>query len=522
MNINLKGNKHNIKVSKEWQLILLFATLKLLIHFLTFSNFELHRDAYLYYAQSEHLAWGYFSAPPTTALLGKIATLIFGNTTFALRFFPALIGALNLIIIGLAVREMGGRKIAITLASLAFLLSPAYLHVNALFQPVSMDQFYWLLSAYLILIMIKRNNPIVWIWIAIVAGLAFLNKYSIVFFYTAFAISLLISRHRNLYLSRYFLIALPIGFAIILPNLIWQFHYNWPVLEHMSELRETQLVHVKTSDFLLEQLLMNVHALVLWLGALLILILYKRERQYRIFGYIYIIVISLLIAGSGKSYYSLGIYPILFVFGAYFTEKYIHKYLKYFTGFLVTSMIISLYLSLSFDGIPFNTFERAVKKDAFRWEDGDYHDLPQDMADMTGWKEIGQKVGEIYLSLGEVNSNNCDIYCYHYGQAGAVMFYGKGVNIPQPISFNGSFQFWAPDKLTRDYMIWVHTDVGSDTNADTLLPQLFNKVELKATINDKYFRENGTRIYLCESPTEVWKNSYLRRIKELKSKYLKQ
>lgn len=493
--------------------------MKLLIHFFTFSNFELHRDAYLYYAQGEHLAWGYVAVPPSIAIIGKLATLIFGNTAFGLRFFPALIGGINLIIIGLAVKELGGKKIAISLASLAYILSPAYLHTNALFQPVSFNQFYWLLSGYLILIMIKRNNPKIWIWIAIVFGFAFLNKYSIVFFYTAFSISLLISEYRYLYISKYFIIALFIGFVIIFPNLIWQNQNNWPVLQHMSELRETQLVHVHLSDFIADQFLMNIQALLLWFGALLVLLFYKKEKQYRLFGFIYIFVIILLATGSGKSYYSLGVYPILFVFGAYFTEKYLKKYLIYVFSFLVINMFISLYISLSFDGIPLTTFQKAIKKDAFRWEDGIYHDIPQDMADMTGWKEIGQKVGDRYLSISKENRNNCDIFCYHYGQAGAVMFYGKKINIPQPISFNGSFVFWAPDSLSKDYMIWVHSGLGNDINPDSLLPRLFKKVELKATIDNKYFRENGTKIYLCEYPTEDYKNYYKTRIKELKNRY---
>ena len=504
---------------REWQLILFFACLKILIHFFTYSNFELHRDAYLYYAQSEHLAWGFIAVPPSIAVIGKLATFIFGNTVFGLRFFPALIGGINLIIIGLAVKELGGKKIAIALASLAYILSPSYLHVNALFQPVSFNHFYWLLSGYLILLMIKRQNSKIWLWIAIVFGLGFLNKYSIVFFYAAFAISLLISRYRNLYKSKQFLFAIIIGIVIVLPNLIWQYQNNWPVLQHMSELRETQLAHVHPSDFIIEQLLMNVQALFLWLGALLVLLFYKKEKQYQLFGFVYILVIVLLMLGSGKSYYALGVYPILFVFGAYFTEKYIRKYIVYVFSFLVILMFISLYISLSFDGIPLSTFERSINKGAFRWEDGVYHDLPQDMADMTGWKEIGDKVADIYISLEPENRSNCDIFCYHYGQAGAVMFYGKRVNIPQPISFNGSFVFWAPDSLSKDYMIWVHSGLEDHIKPDSLLPTLFKNVELKATINNKYFREDGSRIYLCKSPTDDYKDYYKSRIDALKNRY---
>jgi hypothetical protein len=514
----MKLNSPTLVISREWQLIIFFASVKILFHFFTSSNFGLHRDAYLYYAQSEHLAWGYYTVPPSIAAFGKIATFIFGNTTFGLRFFPALIGGSNLIIIGLMVKELGGKKIAISLASFAYLLSLYYLDTNTKFQPVAFNQFYWLLSGYLILVMIRRKNPKIWIWIAIVFGFAFLNKYSIVFFSAAFALSLLVSKHRHLYRSKNFLIALVVGFALILPNLIWQYQNNWPFLFHMSELREKQLVHIHPSDFLLKQLTMNLQALFIWFGGLLVLLFHRKEKQYRLFGFIYLFIIILLMLGSGKSYYAMGIYPILFVFGAYFFEKYIRKYSIYVFGFLVVIMFVPLYVFHSYT-IILTTFEKSVREGAYRWEDGVYHDLPQDMADMTGWKEIGQKVEDIYMSLGQEYRNNCDIFCDNYSEAGSVMFYGKDNNIPQPFSVDGSsFTFWAPDSLSKDYMIWVDSGVD-DINKDSLLAQWFREVELKTTIDNKYFRDDGTKIYLCESPTEEYKNYYKSRIKELKNRY---
>jgi len=503
----------------DWLLILSFGLVKLLIHFFTYDNFELHRDAYLYYAQSEHLAWGFVAVPPTIAAIGKVATLLFGNTIFGLRFFPALIGAVNLVIVGLAVKELGGKKIAIILASFAYLLSPAYLHTNALFQPVSFNHFYWLLSSYLILKMINRNDPKLWIWLGIVFGLAFLNKYSIVFFMAAFALSLLISPYRKLYHSKYFAFALVIGFVIILPNLLWQYNHNWPVLMHMAELRQTQLVHVEYSGFIIDQLLMNAQALLLWLAGLLVLLFYKKEKRFRLFGFIYLFIILLLLMGSGKSYYTLGIYPILFVFGACFTEKYIRKYLMPLTVLLVAFMVGGLYISLSFDGVPLITFEKALKKEAYRWEDGKYYDLPQDMADMTGWKEIGKTVAKIYSDLPPEVKNNCAVFCGHYGQAGAVMFYGKEVNIPQPISYNGSFVFWAPETLTKDYFIYVINPAYAEGDVDVLLNRWFKNAECKHIINNPYFRENGTHIYFCSFPNEATKQRYREEMAELKGRY---
>ncbi len=512
--------KSKFPFRKELALILFLAIVKLLLHFFTTHNFELHRDAYLYYALSEHLDWGYISVPPFIAIIGKVATSIFGNTVFGLRFFPALIGAINIFLVGISVRTLGGKNAAIALACLAYLLSPSFLHTNSLFQPVAFDHFYWLLSCYTFLILIQRGNPKTWLWIGLVFGMAFLNKYTIVFLYVAFAISLLFSAHRKLYYSKFFLLAVGIGLLIIFPNLFWQYQTNWPVLQHMAELKETQLVHIRYSDFIIPQFLMNIQALLIWLPALGILLFYKNERKYQLFGVTYILVIGLLLAGSGKAYYTLGIYPILFVFGAFFIEKYLKKrILMVVSTFLVISMFMALYISIPFDGIPFTTFEKSVRKDAFRWEDGIYHDIPQDMADMTGWREIGETVKEIYLGLGDDGADNCDIYCYHYGQAGAIMFYGKEIGIPQPISFNGSFLFWSPNNLSKKYMIYVHSDLGNDIDPNTRLPKFFAKWSLIKTIDNKYFRENGTRIYLGESPTEAFKNFYQTNMKELKDRY---
>lgn len=503
----------------EWLLILTFVILKLAVHLLTFNNFELHRDAYLYYAQSQHLAWGYIAVPPFTAWVGKFATLLFGNSTFALRFFPAVIGALSMLTIGLAVKTLGGRNMAVALACFAYLLSPAYLHTNFLFQPVAFNQYYWILFMYFAIVMIKQEDPKVWIWIAIVFGLGFLTKYSILFIALAFALALMVSPQRHLYLSNYFVIGILLGLLMILPNLVWQFQHHWPVLHHMSELRETQLVHVKYSDFLRSQLLMNMQALPIWIFGLIGLLFFKKERPFRLYGLTFIFLILLIMAGSGKAYYTLGIYPMLFVFGAYFIEKYVKKYVLLVFGALMIHMLFSLYFSLSFDGVPFMTFEKVAKKEAFRWEDGEYHDVPQDMADMTGWQEIGTSVSQIYRGLGAENSAKCDILCGHYGQAGAVMFYGKAAGVPDPISTNGSFIFWAPDSLSKDFLIYVHSDLNNDFNADEQLPKLFENVQLVKTIDNPYFRENGTSIYLCEYPSQEGKEFYKSMMNGLKGRY---
>jgi len=119
---------------KEWLLIGGLALLKLCIHLITNTHYELHRDALLYYSLGEHLDWGFVSVPPLIAIISKFSTLLLGNTAFALRFFPALIGTASVIIIAKMVKELNGGIWAILIATLAFVFSPAFFTIK---HPVS-------------------------------------------------------------------------------------------------------------------------------------------------------------------------------------------------------------------------------------------------------------------------------------------------------------------------------------------------------------------------------------------------
>jgi len=74
-----------------WQFLIPLAVLKMAVHIFTntVTKYGLHRDEYLYISDSDHLAWGYMEMPPMLAVVGKIARLLFGDTLFAVRFFPA-------------------------------------------------------------------------------------------------------------------------------------------------------------------------------------------------------------------------------------------------------------------------------------------------------------------------------------------------------------------------------------------------------------------------------------------------
>lgn len=509
------------KISTEWLLILTLATLKLTIHILTNTNYELHRDAYLYLAQGDHLDWSFLSVPPTTAIIGNITRFLFGDSVFSIRLFPAVIGAVSVVIIGLIIKNLGGKIWAILIGCSAFIVSLAFLRSNTLFQPVSFDEFYWLLSTYFILKLLQTQNPKFWIHLGITWGLAFLAKYNIGFLVLAFGVALLLTSDRKLFFSKYFLYGSLLGLLIILPNLVWQYQHKFPFVYHMTRLRETQLVHVRIIDFLIAQVLMNFSNLLVWLAGLAFVLFAKAGKKYRVLGYSYLAVILLYIFLKGKGYYALGIYPILFAFGGFAIEKYTLGRLGLLKPTILALMILTTLPLLPYS-LPVLPLDKMVEygerskqfggEGALRWEDGRIYPLPQDYADMTGWKELGYIVIRAYQSLRDSEKADCAIYAENYGQAGAIKYYSKKYGLPEPICFEESFLFWAPDSANFKMLIYVNDDTAD-------VSHYFAAVEMMGRITDPYARESGLPVWLCRTPRNGFELFYADLVKGIKDQF---
>lgn len=491
------------------------ALMKLVVHLLTMHNYGLQRDAYLYYSLGENLDWGFVSVPPMIGLISWFSTSIFGNTVFALRIFPALIGSLSVIIIGKLVQELKGGKLAVLLACLAFVLSPAFMRSNSLFQPVSFNQFFWLLSAYFLVHMVNKADPKGWFLVMITWGIAFQNKYSIVFVILATIVSLMLTPHRKLFWSKYFILAGLLGVILILPNLIWQHQHNWPLIHHLSELQETQFANVTLLGFIIDQMVMNLPGIIIWLSGLLIFLVRRELKDYRFLVFTYLITILILILSRGKSYYTLGLYSILFAMGGVVLERYAKKWLSY-VSLVWMAVFFAFMVPISLPLLSYEKMEKYSKPIADvinRWEDGEVHDIPQDFADMTGWEELASIVVTHFLSLEDSIRQEVRVFGGNYGHAGSISFYGKKFGLPDVICFNDNFVLWAPDSIKKSPMIFVNHEIGD-------LDMLYDRIELIGTVDNRYFRENGLNVYYCSEANDVLQPFYAEKVAGIKAAYL--
>ena len=487
--------------------ILAFALLKFLVpFFLIHSQFELHRDEYLYLADADHLAWGYIEMPPMLAWLGYISNLL-GGSIYTVYLWGSLFGALTMFLVGKIVIELKGDTFAVFIACLAFLCS-GFLRMHILFQPNFLDVFFWTLSTWLIINWIDTNNKLFLYWLGICFGFSILGKYTSGFYIIAFLIAVTFTSKRTWLLTRHFYFSMFLGLVICSPNLYWQYTHHFPVLHHLDLLTNQQLKYNSRIDFLTNQFLMALPSFFIWIGGIWYLFMKKEGRKYIAIGFVYIGIIALLLYFNGKGYYAAAIYPSLMAFGGIWFSKLVKGkwfvWLRWATPvfmLLITGFTLPMTLPIMSPEKLAGYF-RAIHIDqssVVRWEDHKQHLLPQDFADMLGWKEMAEKTSKIYHTLPDSIKNQTMVYGDNYGEAGALGFYGKKLGLPQIYSDNASYVFWLPENFTYKYFLFVCDQLP---DADDAFFNHWAKREILDSITQKYAREFGAKIVLYSQPDD--------------------
>ncbi len=514
----MNQNKH-----LAWGLIIALAISKFILpFFLQHPVYELHRDEFLYLEQGHHLAWGYMEVPPMLSWVAWITNFL-GGSFFWVKFWPSLFGAITLVITCKMVKEMGGGLFAILIAGLCIMLT-AYLRLFFLFQANFLEVFWWSLSAYFMIRFINSNNIKYLYWIGFAFGCGWLAKNSISFFIIGFGVALLLTQHRKLFLNKHLYGAAALAFLIALPNLLWQYNHNWPLLHHMNELRETQLKYINPADFLKEQILMFFAAFYIWMMGLIWLFT-QQGKTYRLLAWLYLTVIVILVATSGKNYYSLGVYPMLFAAGAVALQQWTANKLKWlrwvtvalilFLSWIVAPMSMPLWKPEKL--AAFYKKKKLDKMGFLKWEDQQNHSLPQDFADYLGWKEMTEKAESFYQSLPKEKRDSSIIYCRHYGQAGALKYYGRDkVFKEKAISDNGSFLTWIPDDLVFRHLIFIGSNMP---DKDDAVFQHFEKITLIDSVINLYSRQRGDKVIFFENIDSVGLKLAVDGLKQMKQQF---
>lgn len=506
---------------RNWIILLLVLVKFALPFFLQSSVYEPHRDEFLYLAEAHHMAWGFMEVPPLLSVFAWL-TNFFGGSMFWIKFWPSLFGALTYLVVARIVLSLGGKAFALLLAFLPF-ITGAYLRVHFLFQANFLEIFFWTMIAYSLIRYVQTNEN-KWLYIfGLCAAFGMLSKYSVAFFIVSCLIGLLLTSQRKIFANKHLYIAALLAILVFLPNILWQYYYHFPLVYHMRELQKNQLQYVSPVGFLTDQLLMNFPCVFVWIVGLCWAFFSPRAKIYRFIGWAYVFVIVLLLVGSGKNYYSLGVYPVLFAFGAYSLERFTAlrlRILRYV--FIVVILFLGyLFVPLLLPILPpeklaaFYQKKNMSKTGLLRWEDLKDHPLPQDFADMLSWKEMATKTAKAYNSLDSNEKKNTIIFCDNYGEAGAVNYYGKKWNLPIAYSDNASFLYWIPGSLHFENLILVTDDLQEMQHP---FIKNFSSAIAVDSVTNMYAREKGSLIIVLKNANDTFKKMFTEKLQKDKVK----
>lgn len=484
-------------MTKRTVLLVGFIVLKFALQYVLIDpEYDLHRDEYLHLDQAGHPAWGYLSVPPFTSWVAHVIRWL-GNDMMVVRFFPAFFGALTMLVVWKTVEALNGSLFACVLAATGVLFS-VLLRLNQLFQPNSMDVLCWT-TLYYVLIRYLNAKDNRWLYaFAVVFAVGFLNKYNVVFLLIGLVPALLLTEQRRLLGNRHVYLAMGVSLLLILSNLIWQYQHAFPVVHHMQLLAKTQLVNVSRADFFKEQVLFFMGSVLIIGAGLYGLLVYRPFSTYRLFFFALLFTLAAFTYFRAKGYYAIGIYPIYIAFGAVFIAA---RTPAIWPRTAWIALPVLLFISLYRVAFPNKSPEEIVRQSErykrvglLRWEDGKDHALPQDFADMLGWRELAAKVDAAYARIP--NPGKTLVLCDNYGQAGAINYYSR-----QPIkavTFNADYINWFDLSEPYRHLIRIKT-AGETADELTETGPLFAKGYVADSVKSTYARERGTTIFVFES-----------------------
>lgn len=506
------------KISTDNVWLLILAAAGVCIHIFPFSDLGFHRDEFLYLMLGKHLSAGFWSNPPLIGVISWLGQLLPGDSLLQARLLPALAGGLVVWLSGMIARELGGQRFAQVSAALAVMSSLIFMRAFSMLQPVPFDILFWTLILYVFLKYINSENKIYLVMAGVFFGLGMLNKYMVVFLAAGLMMGILATPYRKLWVNQTLWLAVLVAVVIFLPNLVWQIRYHFPVMHHMQELERTQLVNVNRFNVLSEQILMCLASSVFWIAGLFYLLFNRQASRYRVFGFIYIAVLLLFLLLRGKSYYTAGLYPFFIAAGAVAWERMLHSGWARWSLLTGVMVLNALFIPM---GIPvmhqknlvtyFQWVTRSGVANSNRWEDGNIHALPQDYADMLGWKELAHIVIKGCDSIPD--KSRLMIYAENYGQAGAIDFYDAGHHLPPVASFSDSYLLWVPDSIPEQVKIFVY--VNDELGRD--VASAFGQIDSLGCIDNPYAREYGTTVYLCRNPKIDFSRFWMDVVKRVKA-----
>ena len=479
-------------------LILSLAAMKLATHLYASHNYGYFVDELYYIACGDHLDWGYVDQPPLIAALAKLVRVVLGDSLPALRFLPALAGAVLVAMTGFFARELGGELFAQGLAALCALAAPGFFGSHSLFTMNAFEPLFWTGCALLLVRIIKTGNQRLWLWIGLLTGLGLESKHSMLIFAAGVVIGLVLTPQRKIFGQPWIWIGGVIALVIFSPNLLWNIRHHFPFLEIQSNIRRAgrDVGLTPLTFFAQEALAMLPLTLPIWAAGLWYFFS-EKGRQFRALGWAWAFTAAVIVFVSPRIYYLFPAFPILFAAGSVEWEGLVQRPVLRLASAALIGILGVILAPIAVPILPVEAYIRYSQALHLQQPAIETHalgPLPQLYADQFGWEEMAAAVARVYNSLPPEVREKTAIFGQNYGQAGAIDLYGPRYGLPKAISAHQNYFYWGPRGYTGESMIILddHPEV---------LGRLFEHVQKVARVEHPYSMPyQHFDVYYCTGP----------------------
>ncbi|MDH3649762.1 MAG: glycosyltransferase family 39 protein [Saprospiraceae bacterium] len=484
-----------LKEPKEIIVVASLLIAKIIIHIYSTFVSGYHWDELLHIESGNHLAWGYADYPPMIGLIAWIQNLADSESLFVNRFFIHLTGVATLVVSAKLVKKLGGNWKAVLIALLCLICSPIIGTSHTLFLPVGFSQFFQLLAIYFLVSYYADKHDKYLYLCALAFGMGFMTKYLIGYLIISLTFSTLLF-DRLILKNKAVWGAVVLFLLLILPNAIWQITHNFPVIDHISALIDTDLNRTTLGTELVSfAKFFNPIVLIISFMGMLLYSLHKKYHPYRVIGFALLTLFLLIICTNGKFYYTVpAIIPAISL-GAVRLEKWIDDR-KLALYLIIFSLLITGIILVPF-GVPFFTPEKFVKLYRIETlEDGRTPIYFDHFQSKNLWPQILSELQEIIDNLPEEERQKCIIWGKHYGYTGIVDLFREEYNFPTAINHMGVYHDWIPE-LDKEA---VYITTGEINLTKNFWLQFFNSVVEVSMIKNKYswdYKHAGIRFYVC-------------------------
>jgi hypothetical protein len=492
-----QNNQRVFKLASFTSTTALLAYLSLadfIVHMIFAGNYGYFRDE-IYYIVSgtKHLSFGYVDFPPFIAYVAAFLNLISKDSLISIHVVPALNEAFLVFVTGMIAKELGGGSKAQILAAISTLVSLDLLAFGSILTPDSFDSLWWTLLAYLIIRIVRRKKPKLWVVAGLVVGIGLLTKLTIFFFGAALFISFLAIPSSRKYLrSKWIAIGGLLSVAFILPMVYWNSINGWPMIQFYQEFRGDVSGGGPLSFFLTQLAGISILNVPIFVIGLYFYLRSREGSELRALGLTYLLLYAFMTVLNMKTYYLMPVYPMLFAGGAILIERSSNAkkgFLRRFGSVPFIACLIVVAMLLAPIAMPILSPQTLIKY----YGESDYQASP--LPDRYGWIGMVTNLSKAVDTLPASIVSQACIFTSNYGEASAVNFFGGSLGLPKAISGHNNYYIWGPGSCTGQVLITIGVSLST-------VQQSYKNVSTLTTLDCEYCisYEQILPVYLCTNP----------------------